>query len=270
MAKETWIQSQWQEVEACLRKNYSKKAYQLVKDLTTEKKCNSTTKQDKSGKCLTEKNEILNRWTEYCSDLYNYETDGDPIVLDCPKIPDEEHYPILREEVEAVVKALKMGKSVGVADIPAELVQAGGEAMIDILTSICNKIWKAGEWPTTWTQPLVITLPRKGNLQLCQNYRTISLISDPSKVIMKIILHRLQPQAEEIIAEEQAGFRAGRNTTEQIFNLRILCAKYRQHQQNLYHVFIDFKKAFDRVCIVRSLMGDYEEIQHQRQHHTSH
>ena len=51
---------------------------------------------------------------------------------------------------------------------------------------------------------------------------------------------------EEVIAEEQAGFRAG-STTEQIFNLRILCEKYLQHQQNLYHVFIDFKKAFDRV-----------------------
>ena len=48
-------------------------------------------------------------------------------------------------------------------------------------------------------------------------------------------------------AEEQAGLRAGRGTTEQIFNLRILCEKYLQHQQNLYHVFIDFKKAFDRV-----------------------
>ena len=60
------------------------------------------------------------------------------------------------------------------------------------------------------------------------------------------ILNRLKPQAE-IIAEEQAGFRAGRSTTEQIFNLRILCEKYLQHQQDLYHVFIDFKKAFDRV-----------------------
>ena len=182
---------------------------------------------------------------EYCSDLYNYETDGDPKVLDCPQIPDEEHHPILREEVEAAVKALKMGKSTGVDNIPAELVQAGGEAMIDILTAICNKIWKTGECPTTWIQSLVITLPKKGNLQLCQNYRTISLISHPSTV--KIILNRLQPQAEEIIAEEQAGFRAGRSTTEQIFNLRILCEKYLQHQQNLYHAFIDFKKAFDRV-----------------------
>ena len=59
-------------------------------------------------------------------------------------------------------------------------------------------------------------------------------------------MNRLKPQAEKIIVEEQAGFRAGRSTTEQIFNLRILCEKYLQHQQNLYQVFIDFKKAFDR------------------------
>ena len=65
--------------------------------------------------------------------------------------------------------------------------------------------------------------------------------------MLKVILNRLKPQAEEIIAEEQAGFRAGRSTTEQIFNLRILCEKYLQHQQNLHQVFIDFKKAFDRV-----------------------
>ena len=56
--------------------------------------------------------------------------------------------------------------------------------------------------------------------------------------------NRLKPEAEKIIAEEQAGFRLGRSTTEQIFNLRILCERYHQH---LYHVFVDFKKAFDRV-----------------------
>ena len=65
--------------------------------------------------------------------------------------------------------------------------------------------------------------------------------------MLKIILNRLKSQAEKIIAEKQASFRAGRSTTEQIFNLRILCKKYLQHQQDLYHVFIDFKKAFDRV-----------------------
>ena len=65
--------------------------------------------------------------------------------------------------------------------------------------------------------------------------------------MLKIIPNRLKSQAEKIVDEEQAGFRAGRSTTEQSFYLRILCEKHIQHQQDLYHVFIDFKKAFGRV-----------------------
>ena len=77
--------------------------------------------------------------------------------------------------------------------------------------------------------------------------------------MLKIILNRLKPQAEKIIAEDQGGFREGRSTTEQIFNLRILCEKYFQHQQDLYHVFIDFKKASDRFwhAALRATMKKY-------------
>ena len=168
-------------------------------------------------------------------------------MLTVPLVTDTYNYPILREEVEAAVKSLKKGKSPGIDNIPGELVQAGGDAVISALHKICNKIWQTGEWPIPWTQSLIITLPKKGNLQQCKNYRTISLICHPSKVLLKVLLNRLKPRAESIIAEEQAGFRSGRSTTEQIFNLRILCERYLQHQQDLYHVFIDFKKAFDRV-----------------------
>ena len=62
--------------------------------------------------------------------------------------------------------------------------------------------------------------------------------------------YRLKPQAEKIIAEEQTGFKVGKSNTEQIFNLRILSDKYMQRQQDPYHVFIDFEKAFDRILHV--------------------
>jgi len=65
--------------------------------------------------------------------------------------------------------------------------------------------------------------------------------------MLKVILNRLKKEAEEHLAEEQAGFRAGRSTIEQIFNCHILMEKHRQHQRDLFHNFIDFKKAFDRV-----------------------
>ena len=58
---------------------------------------------------------------------------------------------------------------------------------------------------------------------------------------------QIEATSSEVIAEEQAGFGAGRSNTEQIFNLRILCERYLQLQEDLYHVFIDFKKAFNRV-----------------------
>ena len=92
-----------------------------------------------------------------------------------------------------------------------------------------------------------MTVPKKGNLRQCQNYRTISLISHTSKILLRVILNRLKKEAEEHLAEEQAGFRAGRSTVEQIFNCRILMEKHLQHQRDLFHNFIDFRKAFDRV-----------------------
>ena len=143
------------------------------------------------------------------------------------------------------MQSLKKGKSAGADNIPAELVQARGEDVITALTTIYDKIWQTGEWPTLWTGPSSSHFPGKEPAAVPE-YQTISLISQSGKVMLKILLNRLKPQAE-IIAEEPAGFRAGRSNTGQILNLRILCEKYLQHQQDLYHVFIEFKKAFDRI-----------------------
>ena len=96
--KGNWIGEQCNEIEE--RKNNSERAYQLVKDLTTVKKRKATTVQDRSGKCLTEEREILNRWTEYCSELYNQKAYGDLSVKSCPKAHTEDDHPILRKEVE--------------------------------------------------------------------------------------------------------------------------------------------------------------------------
>ena len=82
-AKENWIGEQCSEIEENLSENNSKRAYQLVKDLTTVKQEKATTVQNCSGKCLTEERQILNRWTEYCTELYNHKANRDQSVLDC-------------------------------------------------------------------------------------------------------------------------------------------------------------------------------------------
>ena len=143
--KESWIGEQCSEIKENLRKNNSKRVYQLVKDLTTAKQGNATTVQDSSGKCLIEEQQILNRWAEYCSELYNHKANGDPSVLNCPHTDTEDDHPILRKEVETAVQSLKKGRSAVVDNILAELVQAGEQHVITTLTTICNKIWQTGE-----------------------------------------------------------------------------------------------------------------------------
>ena len=152
--------------------------------MTTAKQGKATTIQDL---CRTKEREMLNRWTEYSSELFHHKANGDPPVLNCSQTDTEDVHPILLKEVEAAAQSLQKGKSAGVDNIPAEVVQANGEDLITTLTTICNKIWQTGKWPTLWTQFLVNTLLKKGNMQQYQNHRTIS---HPSKVMVKIILSR--------------------------------------------------------------------------------
>ena len=115
-----------------------------MKDLTTLEQVKTTTVKDRSGTCLTEERQILNRWTEYCSELYNHKVN----VLNCSQTDKEEDQPFFRREVWATVQSLKNGKSGGVDSIPAELIQAGGEDVITALTTICDRIWQTGKWLT--------------------------------------------------------------------------------------------------------------------------
>lgn len=246
--KEEWIEEQCKTIDRDMESGNSKQAYGTLKALTKTSQPRTAVIEDHDGKLLTDGEDVLKRWTDYCKDLYNYKLQPDTSILNTQRSPEEEPSPpILREEVIAAMSSLKAGKSPGVDNIPAELVRVGGRETIDVLTALCQKIWEQKKWPTEWTQSLIIPLPKKGNLRQCQNYRTISLISHPSKIMLRILLNRLKTKAEEILAEEQAGFRAGRSTVEQIFNSRVLIEKHLQHQRDLFHNFIDFKKAFDRV-----------------------
>jgi len=81
----------------------------------------------------------------------------------------------------------------------------------------------------------------------CKNYRGISLLSAPGKVYTKMIQERLKRYVNRIDAEEQAGFRAGRGTIDQIIVMRQLSEKFYEKNRTLHNNFIDFKQAFDSV-----------------------
>ena len=99
--------------------------------------------------------------------------------------------------------------------------------------------------PRKWRNGLFFKLPRKGNVKGCKNWRLITLLSVVGKVMGRIVIDRIRIGVESNLRKEQAGFRPGRGTTEQIFILRNIIAQ--SIESSLYVNFIDFEKAFDSV-----------------------
>ena len=80
--------------------------------------------------------------------------------------------------------------------------------------------WKTQQWPQDWKRLVFIPIPKKGNAKEYSNYHTIALISQASKVVLKILQARLQQYVNRELPDVQADFRKGRGTRDQIANIR--------------------------------------------------
>ena len=85
-----------------------------------------------------------------------------------------------------------MNKASGGDGIPVELFQILKDDAVEGLHSICQQIGKTQQWPQDWKRSVFIPLPRKVSAKECSNYRTIALMSHARKVMLKILLVRLQ------------------------------------------------------------------------------
>ena len=101
-----------------------------------------------------------------------------------------------------------------------ELFQILKDDAVKVLHSICQQIWKTQQWLQDWKRSVFIPIPKKGNAKECLNYHTIALISQASKVMLKILQARLQQYVNRELPDVQAGFRKGRGTRDQISNIQ--------------------------------------------------
>ena len=254
---EQWLNNQCAELEMDAKKNNSRDLFAKIKKITNVQQPKQRAIKSKDGKLLTEPEQIKGRWQEYCSELYQHITTADQQALDeifnnHSQQNDENvetEPPISIHEIKAALKHLKNNKAAGSDEVPGELLKYGGETTAKLMHVICSNIWRNEIIPDEWTKSIIITLPKSGDTTECNNYRTISLINHASKVILEIIKLRMRKFIEENLSEYQAGFRIGRSTIDQIFTIRQL-AEHRLAKNNMdiYCIFIDFKKAFDRVC----------------------
>ena len=133
---------------------------------------------------ITEAEDIKKRWQEYTEELYGkdlYDTDNHEGVISHLE-PD-----ILECEVKWALGSITMNKASGGDGIPVELSQVLQDDAVKVMHSICQQIWKAHQWPQDGKMSVFIPTPKKGNAKECSNYCKIVLISEASKVMLKIL-----------------------------------------------------------------------------------
>ena len=102
---------------------------------------------------------------------------------------------------------------------------------VKVLHSVCQQTWKTRKWPRL-KKVSFISVPKKGNAKECSNYHTIALISQASKVRLKILQLRLYQYVNHELPDVQAGFRKGRGMRDQIANIHWIIEKARELQKN--------------------------------------
>ena len=127
-----------------------------------------------------------------------------------------------------------MNKASGGDGIPVELFQILRDDAVKVLHSICQQIWKTQQWPQDWKRSVFIPIPKNGNAKECSNYHTIALISQVSKVMLKILQARLQQYMNWEFPDVQPGFRKGRGTRDQIANTHWIIEKAKEFHKNVY------------------------------------
>ena len=105
---------------------------------------------------------------------------------------------------------------------------------------IIEEAWLSEALPDELTDGIIVKMPKKGNLKIC-------VLSAISKIISKVILHRINDHLYSTIVREQSGFRHGSSCVDHINTLRLIIEQSAEYRFDLQLVFADFEKAFDSV-----------------------
>ena len=200
--------------------------------------------KDGNGNVIRNEKDVINRWKEYFEILLNEENE---------RISQGEGRPhqglvrgISKEEIVEGLKCMKTGKAPGPDNLPVEAWKALGSEGVDILWNLMHRIFDEEKVPEIWKQSILIPIfKEKGDIQECQNYRGIKLMSHTLKLFERIMDKRLREEVR--IGRGQLGFMKGVGTTDGIFTIRQMMEKCREKQQGLHMAFIDLEKAYDRV-----------------------
>lgn len=249
--KRRWMSEEAERAQNAAKNGRQKELYSIVKRLTGQSTSTRQTAAVKSmnGELLKSKEARMARWKEHFQEVLNREAPEEP-PLEEGEEGQELEIPVEApdvEEIRTALRALRNGASPGVDQISAEMLKADIERTSRELKRIFDLIWDQETVPVQWTKGLICKIPKRGNLQDCGNWRGVTLLPLVSKVLSKILINRIQGGVDASLRKEQAGFRTGRGTVDQIFILRNILEQTSEWNATLYAHFVDFEKAFDSI-----------------------
>ncbi|KAK3562480.1 hypothetical protein QTP86_034595 [Hemibagrus guttatus] len=201
--------------------------------------------KDRDGRVLTSEESVQRRCKEYFEELMTEENEREKRVEGVNSV-EQKVDKIRKDDVRKALKRMKSGKAVVPDDIPVEVWECLGEAAVEFLASLFNRVLESERMPEEWRRSVLVPIfKNKHDVQSCSNYRGIKLMSHTMKLWERVVEARLRKVVE--ICEQQYGFMPRKSTTDAIFALRILMEKYRDGQRELHCVFVDLEKAYDRV-----------------------
>jgi len=144
-------------------------------------------------------------------------------------------------------------KATGDDDVPGDVLKLLGEVGLNLMTKLINNIYETGKWPKDFTEVTMIALKKKPQATQCSDHRTISHIAQTAKIVVKILRRRIEKKTEDVLGEDQFGFRRGKGTRDAVGMLRIISERTLEINEELCVCFIDWQKAFHRVSWTKLL-----------------
>lgn len=152
------------------------------------------------------------------------------------------------EKVEAAIKSLKPHSSAGLDEITPVFLQNCVHVLKEPLSDKLNIIMSTGEFPVAWKRAVVTPIYKKGNKQLAENYRPISLTSTLCKCMEKIIARELTEfLLENVLPAQQHGFLPGKSTFTNLLTRLNEWTLADDNHEPIDVIYLDFAKAFDKI-----------------------
>ena len=152
-------------------------------------------------------------------------------------------------EVLDILKTLKTNKAIGPDEISPLLLKNTADVIVGPLTLLFNKSLSSNVFPAIWKIAHITPIFKNGDRHLCTNYRPVSLLSIPEKILEKCVFKYLfnHLRNNNLIHKMQSGFMPKDSTTHQLVYLYHVLGEALDNNKKVRVVFGDISKAFDRV-----------------------